>query len=265
MVALKGCAYLLAGTPNARGRVFADADLLVPEADLPAVEACLRRHGWRSAELSAYDERYYREWAHEIPPLRHPEREVEVDVHHSILMRTARLKPSSALLFEAARPVPGSRFKVLAPEDMVLHAIVHLFWGGEMDDAIREVVDVHDLIEIARSSGEAAERALWVRAGELDLVGPARLAAGCIESILGSSADGRCEPGCATRGRNRSTSDRFVLGLMICALFPAHPEYPRLRCTLARLALYARSHWSRMPLGTLAPHLLHKAWVRRKI
>lgn len=30
VVALKGCAYLLAGAPNARGRMFSDVDLLVP-------------------------------------------------------------------------------------------------------------------------------------------------------------------------------------------------------------------------------------------
>ena len=70
---------------------------------------------WVSAPISPYDDRYYRTWAHELPPLRHRERGVELDLHHNLLMATARSRPSAELLLADAVPVPGSRFHVLAP------------------------------------------------------------------------------------------------------------------------------------------------------
>ena len=75
----------------------ADVDLLVPESALGAVEQALAARGWQTKELSPYDQHYYREGTHELPPMTHVERDVEVDLHHSILPRTSRLKPDSAL------------------------------------------------------------------------------------------------------------------------------------------------------------------------
>jgi hypothetical protein len=46
IVLLKGAAYLIAGLSAARGRVFADIDILVPRGALGAVEAALMLHGW---------------------------------------------------------------------------------------------------------------------------------------------------------------------------------------------------------------------------
>jgi len=262
IVAMKGCAYLLANTPNAAGRSFADVDLLIPEAHLPEVEARLGSLGWRTAELTAYDARYYRQWTHELPPMTHVEREVEVDLHHSILMRTARLKPSSALLFAAARPVAGSRFRVLAPVDMVLHAIVHLFHGGEMDDALRELADIASLL---RHFGEVEPgfwEAFWPRTVQLDLTRPAfhglryahrLLAAPVPEGVLAVSSAG-APPRAVVR---------LMDALVPLALFPQHPDVRSRRAALARLALYVRSHWVKMPPFMLMRHLSYKFYVRR--
>ena len=173
LVALKGCAYLLACTPNSLGRTFADVDLLVPEDHLPSVEKRLRDYGWAGKEVTPYDDLYYRRWAHELPPMLHAEREVEVDLHHGILMRTARLKPSPVLLFESAREVQGSPYKVLAPADMVLHAIVHLFHGGEMDDALRDLVDIDELLRHFGATEAGFWSTFWGRAEALDLARPA--------------------------------------------------------------------------------------------
>src|SRR5690606_35105798 len=139
VVVLKGSAYLLAGLPQAAGRLLADVDLLVPEARLQTTEERLLDAGWEGAPLNIHDDRYYREWTHEIPPLRHAEREMEVDVHYGILQRMARLKPPAALLIEAARPAGFGGFSLLAPEDMTLHATTHLFCSSEQDDALREL------------------------------------------------------------------------------------------------------------------------------
>ena len=73
LILLKGSGYLLAGLPPAAGRIFADVDLLVPENRLPEIESRLLASGWFRTQIDAYDDRYYRVWMHEIPPLRHRE------------------------------------------------------------------------------------------------------------------------------------------------------------------------------------------------
>ena len=120
-------------------------------------------------DLTPYDDRYYRDWGHEVPPLRRMERQVEVDLHHNILMRTARLRPSAEAMLAAARPVAGSRFVVLAPIDMVLHAIVHLFYSGEMGDALRELVDIDVLLRHFSQHEPGFWQDFWARAEALDL------------------------------------------------------------------------------------------------
>ena len=52
-VLLKGAAYVMAGRDAARGRVFADIDILVPQDQLALTEATLMLHGWASAENDA--------------------------------------------------------------------------------------------------------------------------------------------------------------------------------------------------------------------
>jgi hypothetical protein len=46
------------------------------------------------------------------------------------------------------------------------------------------------------------------------------------------------------------------------ALSPAAPECRRPGDGLLRWLLYVRSHWLRMPLHLLVPHLVRKAWMR---
>ena len=261
LVVMKGCAYVLAGTPNACGRSFADVDLLVPEADLPAVEARLVDRGWTGKELTPYDEDYYRRWTHELPPLEHIERGVEVDLHHTILMRTARLKPSPALLFEAARAVPGSRFKVLAPVDMVLHAIVHLFQAGEMGDALRDLVDIDDLLRHFGATETGFWKDFWPRAEALDLTRPAYYGLRYANDILGTPVPESVRTAsCA--GAPAPAVRRLMDRLVPQVLFPQHPDAPSRRKELADLMLYVRSHWLRMPPFMLARHLAYKFYMR---
>lgn len=265
IVVLKGCAYLLADLPHARGRMFADVDLLVPQARLPDVEARLLSQGWQTTELTAYDERYYREWTHELPPLTHEEREVEVDLHHNIQMRTSRLKPDARLLLAAARPIPhfGSLdLSVLAPVDMTLHAMTHLFYGGEMDDALRELADIDALLRHFALHEPGFWDRLWSRAVELDLARPTfyglryahRLLATPVPDAVLAASRAEGPPAVVT-----ALMDQLVPE----ALFPPHPDRPRRRTALARLLLYVRSHWVRMPPGMLVRHLAYKFYVRQ--
>jgi hypothetical protein len=261
LVVLKGCAYMLLGLPNAQGRTFADVDLLVPESSLREVESRLSERGWRPAEISDYDERYYRAWAHELPPMRHVEREVEVDLHHNILMRTARLSPSSVLMLEEVRPVPQSRYFVLAPVDMVLHAMTHLMFGSEMDDALRELVDIDGLLRHFGEHEPGFWSAFWPRAEQLDLARPSyyglRYASRWLRTPVPDDVLDASKAG-APRAPIRALMDRLVPG----ALFPPHPDEPGRGIRFARWCLYLRSHWIRMPPLMLARHLAYKSYQR---
>lgn len=264
VVAMKGCAYLLADLPHANGRMFADVDLLVPEARLQEVEARLREHGWQSGELSAYDERYYREWTHELPPLTHEEREVEVDLHHNVLMRTARLRPDPRLMLATARPVPGFRYfgySVMAPIDMTLHAMAHLFYGGEMDDALREVVDIDALLRHFGATEPGYWQDFWPRAVQLDLARPAYYGLRFAQRLLATPI-----PAPVLTASQAGAPALLVIAamdrLVPRALFPAHPDRPTRRTGLARALLYVRSHWVKMPPAMLIRHLAYKAYVR---
>ena len=257
VVLLKGCAYLLLALPHAVGRMLTDVDLLVPEDQLRDAEAQLQQFGWESTPLSPYDERYYRDWTHEIPPLRHVEREIEVDVHHNILMRTARLHPAASKLLASARVVGSDGFQVLAPTDMVLHAMTHLFYSSEMDDALRELVDIDALVR----HFAAIEPGFWsgfaARAGELDLLRPATYALRYVRRWLLTPV-----PAEVLQQLEGASPPAPILALMDClvphALFPRHPDRPERRSALVRLLLLARLHWIRMPPLLLARHLGRK-------
>ena len=143
---LKGAAYVAAGLPAARGRLVSDIDIMVPRQALDGAEAALQAAGWRPIKLDPYDQRYYRTWMHELPPLVHSERGTVVDLHHTILPPTSRLKPDPAKLWSAAQPLGTGPLHVLAPPDMVLHSAAHLFHDGDLRFSLRDLVDIADLL-----------------------------------------------------------------------------------------------------------------------
>ena len=173
IVLLKGAAYIVQGLRIAGGRTVSDVDLLVPRDRLAGVEARLREAGWTPGEVDPYDERYYREWSHEVPPMRFPGGQLELDLHHGILPPISRVTMDPAPLFAASRPVPGAAFRVLAPEDQVLHACVHAFVDSDLADRLRDIVDLDGLLRelaatpgfwdrlCARAEAFGLARALW--------------------------------------------------------------------------------------------------------
>ena len=85
LMLLKGAAYVVQDLECAAGRLPADLDILVRREELDAVEQRLLAGGWESEPLDRYDRRYYREWMHQVPPMRVPGHVMELDLHHAIL------------------------------------------------------------------------------------------------------------------------------------------------------------------------------------
>ena len=257
LVLLKGAAYNHAGLSAAAGRMFSDIDLLVPKADLAAVEAALMLNGWATTHHSAYDQHYYRKWMHELPPMQHMMRGTVIDVHHAILPETARLKPDSKKLLNAIVPVtnmPG--LYVLGPTDMVLHSMAHLFCNEEFSHGLRDLTDIDALL---REFGQRP--AFWTelahRAVELDLQRPlyyglqqtgALLECPVPDAVM-RQVDAAAPPAPIRQLMNR---------LWRKVLATAPPGRGNGPSSIAELLLLIRAHWLRMPPWLLGFHLCTK-------
>jgi len=261
VVLLKGAAYLASGLAVAKGRLTADTDILVAKADLERVEKALLDRGWEHGKLDEYDQQYYRRWMHELPPLWHPERGSVIDVHHTILPESSRLKPDPAALLADARPLPDvTGICVLAPCDMVLHSAAHLFYDGSFARDLRDLVDLDDLL---RHFG--AEAGFWDhlarRAERLDLARPFFYLTHFAPKML-STPIPPATIDAARAGSPGRLAFRLMDRLVTDALRPEHPDRPGRLVALERWLLYVRSHWLRMPPLLLFRHLATKGFKR---
>lgn len=258
VVLLKGAAYAAAGLPAAAGRTFSDIDILVPKAAIDAVEHALVVGGWVSAKLDAYDQRYYRRWMHELPPMMHIRRRSPLDVHHNILPETARIRTHPEKIIAAATPLAGYRqLHIPAAADQILHSATHLFHEGEWEHGLR---DLSDLDLLLRAYGEAA--GFWPhlveRAGELNLRQPLHYALRYARRVLLTPLPE------AVLGEFLEPPTPAMDFLFMNGLAAAHHTLSTRWTATAQRLLYVRSHWLRMPLHLLAPHLLHKALARQR-
>ena len=260
LILLKGAAYAMAGLDAGRGRLFSDIDILVPKARLPEVEAALMMHGWITTHHDAYDQRYYREWMHELPPMQHARRGNSIDVHHAILPETAPVRPDPARLRASARPVPGEpHLATLSPADMVLHSAVHLFFDGEFDKGLRDLFDLHRLLEQF-----GAEPGFWdglpARARALELGRPLFYALRYCRLLLGTTVPQDVLDTVAQDGPN-PVLRKLMDSLFERALRPQHASCDTPASAIARFVLYVRGNWLRMPPLLLSRHLFHKAFL----
>ncbi|MCS0614247.1 nucleotidyltransferase family protein [Massilia kyonggiensis] len=259
LILLKGAAYAMAGLDAGRGRLFSDIDILVPKARLPEVEAALMMHGWITTHHDAYDQRYYRQWMHELPPMQHARRGNSIDVHHAILPETAPVRPDPDSLRAHARPIDGMPgLAVLAPHDMVLHSAVHLFFDGEFDKGLRDLFDLHRLLDQF-----GAEPGFWeglpARARALELGRPLFYALRYCRLLLGTAVPQDVMDAVAQDGPN-PVLRKLMDSLFERALLPQHASCDTPASTAARFLLYVRGNWLRMPPLLLARHLFHKAF-----
>ncbi len=255
-VLLKGAGYLAAGLPPGRGRRVADIDILVPAHSVADAERLLGEHGWEFPPKDAYDDQFYRTWMHESPPMVHRERGSIVDVHHGILPRTSRLRPSPQRLIAAAIDV-GPDVRVLSPAHMIVHAAAHLFHDGEIAGAIRDLVDLDGLLR--HFAGDARFwPSLLEEAPALDLARPTYYAVHNAQRMLGTPVPPdvlQAMQAWAPSAAVASFMDRLVDNALSGDAGPFG--------SASNLALYVRSHWLRMPPLLLFRHLFHKAFLSR--
>jgi hypothetical protein len=244
VILLKGTAYAAAGLAASQGRHIGDLDILVPRDRLDAAQAALLAAGWEWVKPDPYDDAYYRAHMHELPPLIHRERDGMIDVHHTILPLTARVAPDAAALIEASAALDNG-LRVLSPEDMVIHAVAHLFADGDLSGGLRNLWDIDRML---REFGE--REGFWprllARSRHHGLTLYVSRALRLSRHLFETPVDNHF----AWEGRK---GDIFYTGRLL-----ARDGWGGETRKLLRFAFYVRSHWIRMPPIMLARHLWTK-------
>lgn len=253
LVFVKGCAYALTGDDNAAGRRFSDIDVLVHHQALGKVEATLISVGWKPSQVDDYDAAYYRNWMHEVPPMEHVRRNTVVDLHHAINPPVSRFYVNPDKLFECLSEVKPGIF-VLSPNDRVIHCALHLLQEGEPKKLLRDLYDLYLLVN--QHLPKASDiRQLAQRASELGVEA-------LVMTALAAATEIFMPHYAAIAPQNRLLRVcvvRAALGQEARSLGPQ-----RWLCHWAGIAVLAHSHWMKMPLRMLVPHLLHKTLVIMK-
>lgn len=243
LVLLKGCAYLAKGDQNAAGRLFSDIDVLVRHRNLPGVEADLMAVGWKPSRVNAYDQAYYRNWMHEVPPMVHVRRHTVVDLHHAINPPVSRFYIDPERFFDRLdEPRPG--IFVLCTDDRVVHCALHVLQEGDPTKVIRDLYDLHSLLQQHHGSPQALD-GLRQRSQALGVLHQVNAAIGAANTLFSVERDKPVPSGWLQASLVKVASLAFGGTSLVGEG--------------ATLALLAYAHWIKMPVHILLPHLVHKS------
>ena len=155
---LKGAAYVLGNTRNAEGRLMTDIDICVNANDIEKAEKLLVSVGFKAKNLDEHDEKYYREWSHEIPPLINEIEGVALDVHHTFIPPVSGRNISIKNLIEKLLNVDNT-FPIPPTEWLIFHSALHLVINEEVDNGLRDLTDIYLLLstKVTHSQPEQVE------------------------------------------------------------------------------------------------------------
>ncbi|MDP5459384.1 nucleotidyltransferase family protein [Alishewanella sp. SMS8] len=255
-VFLKGAAYAL--QPQLKpglGRTFSDIDLLVPKQNIMAIEQRLALFGYLGEPISAYDEHYYRNWTHEIPPVRHHARGTVLDIHHNLVPLVSGRAPNIAA-FERHVITTDQGYAVLDLPAITLHSLIHLFFNETFKNAFRDLTDLHllfsdfseeDWTEILKLSAETGF--------QFELMLAVRYCQQLLQTTVPCWVCQQLENGQPAAWRMRLLD--FIFGY---TLLPKHPLTTSKKQKLAVFFAFVRGHFLKMPLHILLGHLTMKSF-----
>lgn len=251
---LKGAAYIAAKKNNARGRLISDIDILVAKEKLDKVEDLLLGSGWIVKELDDFDEKYYRQWSHELPPYTHLETGLTLDIHHNLLPGSAGKSIDVQNIIDSSQVTPFG-LNVPSDEYLILHSAIHLLLNDDIEKGLRDCLDLHLLIK-----HYAAER-------DLAFLHDVFAQSGCedeyyillllLNRLFGQGAINYTQKSTPAFNENKYAS---IVDDLEKAVFPASEYLVDSKNTMARFKVYLRGHLSKMPLHLLIKHLSFKSY-----
>ena len=159
---------------------------------------------------------------------------------------------------EASKSIPPGLW-TLSPEDMVLHNAAHLFQDGDLAGSVRDLVDADALLRgFAARVPEFWDR-LPARARLHGLERPLFYVLRYASRLLDTPVPPAVNTALA---RPPAVVVAVMDRLVSRALLPVSGAHGTFGEESARLLLYVRSHWLRMPPLRLAAHLSQKAMRR---
>lgn len=255
---LKGCAYHLTGMRCFTGRMMSDIDLLVSEKDLSKVENALKASGFIQKKMTNYDEKFYRNWAQEIPPVKHLFRQVDLDVHFNILPKTIKEALDGKFLFEQSAAIGIKPYeKALKPHAMLVHSAIHLFHESEYHKGLR---DLYDIVLFIKEFGD--DEIFWQETMTLqNNIGNQQslyLALRYCTKIYHLPI-----PQKVMQHYEKYKPSTLILKLLdfsfISVFTSTYPSHRKFGYRFACYFLYLRGHLKRMPIRLLIPHLTRKS------
>ncbi|MBL4632095.1 MAG: nucleotidyltransferase family protein [Paraglaciecola sp.] len=255
LIFLKGAGYTLSGAPVGNARIYNDIDILADKASIDGIEKRLCLTGWLSEELTEHDEKYYRKWAHEIPPLRHGKRGTIVDVHHNIVPIISG-RHLDAAKFASNSVTTEKGMQILSFSAMTLHSLIHLFFNEEVKKGYRDIIDIHTLM--TTNNNKAFWLDLIALAKETDFTLELFLACRYTQKILQTEIPDFVQDEIS---QFCPWNIAFLDFMYIKALKPNHPICSPRFFAIAEFMILVRGHFQKMPLHILTYHLLSKACI----
>ncbi len=252
-ILLKGGSYVALGLEAGKGRRVSDLDILLPAEHMKEAEELLLAAGWQFDEsaTSEYDQNYYRENMHELPPFRHSQRRTIMDVHHRLLPPTARIKIKNDCFYDSVQLREGSILRVMSSYDRFIHSAIHAFADGSFDTPVRSLVELKLLLEDILV---ADHKDFLARINETEASLPCAYAFALIAKVFeiesAQKLSAELDSNCSSIVLNAFEDKLNGLGAS----------------KRSKALLYIRSHLLRMPLYKLLPHLIVKTfkWMRSR-
>jgi hypothetical protein len=258
-VFLKGTAYILANDSCHQGRLLADIDIFIDKKDITSTEEILRWNGWVANKLDEHDEKYYRDWMHEIPPMVNSKTNMTIDVHHNLIPLVSRIKLDSAKLKDRIESNKND-VKYLAPEDRVLHSAAHLLLDGEFEHGFRDIHDLYLLISENLLINKDFLELLRERSEQLSFELVLYYCLMLQKRIFKLAIPDNYIISLAAKTKSPVITN-IVLNMFVTVIHPDTALKNSGKQQFYSLILFIRSHWLKMPMHILIPHLLHKAFI----
>ncbi|REL37069.1 nucleotidyltransferase domain-containing protein [Thalassotalea euphylliae] len=258
-VYLKGSAYLLEKLTCSEGRLFSDIDVFVKKEELKAAEEILGWNGWQVKSLDEHDQKYYRDWMHELPPMVNTKTGMTLDLHHHLLPIVSRVSFNSDKLLEIDTENKHST-NTLCNEDKVLHSIIHLLLDGEFNHGFRDIHDIYLMLIEFQQRDDDFQMRLCQRAEALNVSFLLYYSLRLQQAFFSFQVDAFVMKNLESGLPSKTIANRIV-NAFTTVLNPDLKVRQNSKYKWASLCLFVRSHWLKMPINILLPHLTYKAFA----
>lgn len=247
---LKGAAYILREERNSLGRLMTDIDICVERKYIEKAERILIENGWSFKDMDEHDDKYYREWSHEIPPLQHRQDGVVLDVHHTLIPPVkGRIIDVESLI--NSRTVDDESFPTPSIEWLVLHSALHLILNEDIENGLRDLTDIYSFLAYSEHQTAISIHKLFIQEGfEKEW------------EILVHLLNYFFNYTYSSRFIQREMSSFTVLRCYILkkALLPSSPYLPIRGLRLWKSINYVIGYFSKMPLNIVIKQTCYKSY-----